>query len=207
FVIGHHAVGGWVKVFGSGTRLYVTDPVKERVKEPQVYVYPVSTPETGEKSFLLCHARGMFPDLVRFTWQAKDQSGKNVDLRGDERLEQRDEDPEVRITSMLIVGKDKAKNNNFICTVKHDSSVKDKELPIPREEDTSKSNAGVLNTCPTKKAEEAEEEEEEIMNFGVFEHSRSLYLFSVTYVILLVKNVLYFGTVSVLLFKRNPAKI
>lgn len=34
------------------------------------------------------------------------------------------------------------------------------------EEDTSKSNAGVLNTCPTQKAEEAEEVEEEIMNFG-----------------------------------------
>lgn len=125
-----------------------TDPVKERVKEPQVYVYPVSTPEKGEKSFLLCHARGMFPDLVRFTWQAKDQGGKNVDLRGDERLEQRDEVPEVRITSMLIVGKDKAKNNNFICTVKHDSSVKDKELPIPRGNNKALICSYVSSECP-----------------------------------------------------------
>lgn len=40
---------------------------------------------------------------------------------------------------------------------------------------------------------------------GVFELRHSLYLFSVTYVILLVKNILFFCTVSVLLYKRNAA--
>ncbi|KAF4089681.1 hypothetical protein AMELA_G00069210 [Ameiurus melas] len=184
-----------------------TERGKDLVKEPQVFVYPVFTPQTGDKSFLLCHARGMFPDLVRFTWQAKDQSQQNVDLRGDEQLEQRDEHPEVQITSMLIVEKHKAKSNNFICSVKHDSSVKDKELNIPTEKDISELNTGIVSTCPPQKAAAEEEEEEEDMYFGVFEHSRSLYLFSVTYVILLVKNMLYFCTVSVLLFKRNPVKI
>lgn len=71
----------------------------------------------------------MFPDLVRFTWQAKDQNGQNVELKDDERLEQRHEDPEVRITSMLLVDEHKAKNNKFTCSVQHENNLKDKNIP------------------------------------------------------------------------------
>ncbi|GAA6078173.1 uncharacterized protein LOC113663835, partial [Tachysurus ichikawai] len=38
----------------------------------------------------------------------------------------------------------------------------------------------------------------------LFELSRKLYLISLTYVLLLVKNVFYFCIVSVLLSMRNP---
>ncbi|XP_053484089.1 patr class I histocompatibility antigen, A-108 alpha chain-like isoform X2 [Ictalurus furcatus] len=125
-------------------------------------------PQSNGNSVLLCQARGMFPALVRFTWQAEDQHGRKVELRDDEQLEQRDED-QVQITSMLIVEKDKAMNNKFTCSVQHDSSFDD---ITPR---------------------------------GVFELSHTLYLFSVLYVMLLAKNVVYFCTVSVLLCKRNRA--
>ncbi|XP_053089602.1 uncharacterized protein LOC113540011 [Pangasianodon hypophthalmus] len=143
----------------------------------------------------------MFPDLVRFTWKAKDQRGSILELKDAEQLEQRDENP-VQITSMLIIDQHKAMNNKFTCSVQHDSSFKDNEVDIPKEV-TQKSNANI--TCPSPKAEE--EDEEEPMNTGLFELSRSLHLFSVTYVILLVKNVLYFCTVSVLLYKRNSANM
>ncbi|KAB5579587.1 hypothetical protein PHYPO_G00196710 [Pangasianodon hypophthalmus] len=138
----------------------------------------------------------MFPDLVRFRWQAEDQRGRKVELSGDEQLEQRDDDQEVRITSMLIIDQHKAKNSKFTCSVQHESSFDDKKLNIPRvKHKTRKKN------CPMPKVHE--EEEENFMTFGVFELRCSLYLFSVTYVILLVKNVLYFCTVSVFLSKRN----
>ncbi|XP_058250434.1 uncharacterized protein LOC131355890 [Hemibagrus wyckioides] len=196
-------------VFGSGTRLYVTDTP---VKEPQVSTFTVFKPEDNKKAVLLCQARGMYPDLVRFTWQAEDHNKRNVQLGSDERLEQREEDPEVQITSMLIIDKQKAENNKFTCTVQHDSSVKNKKLSIPTEEDIRKAQKEKSDSseevCPTQQPkEDKEEEDEEISNFGLFALSRSLYLFSVTYVILLVKNVFYFCTVSVLLCMRNPANM
>ncbi|MCI4377666.1 hypothetical protein PGIGA_G00206140 [Pangasianodon gigas] len=138
----------------------------------------------------------MFPDLVRFMWQSEDQSRRKVELKDDEQLEQRDEDQEVRITSMLIVDQHKAMNNKFTCSVQHDSSFDDQIVIIPRVKHNT-----MTKTC--SKVEE--EEEEEFMTFGLFELRRSLYLFNVTYVILLAKNVLYFCTVSVLLYKRNTA--
>ncbi|XP_058250435.1 M1-specific T cell receptor beta chain-like [Hemibagrus wyckioides] len=201
-------VSGYIytyKVFGSGTRLIVTDTP---VKEPQVSTFTVFKPENNEKAVLLCQARGMYPDLVRFTWQAEDHNKQNVQLGNDEHLEQREEDPEVRITSMLIIDKQKAENNKFTCTVQHDSSVKNKKLSIPTDEDIRKTKPKPSTNCSTHIAVKGvEDEEEEISNFGLFALSRSLYLFSVTYVILLVKNVFYFCTVSVLLCMRNPANM
>ncbi|KAM9501347.1 uncharacterized protein Hap1MRO34_010218 isoform 1-T1 [Clarias gariepinus] len=146
-----------------------TDSGKDQVKKPQVSVYPVSRPQANGKRVLLCQARGMFPELVRFTWQAVDWWGRKVELKDDEQLEQRDKDREVQITSMLIVDRHKAMKNYFTCSVQHDSRFNDQIITIPR----------------------------------VFGLPHNLYLFSVSYVILLLKNVLYFCVVSILLCKRN----
>ncbi|KAF5904086.1 T cell receptor gamma 2, partial [Clarias magur] len=143
------------KVFGSGTQLIVTDPGKDKVKEPQVSVYPMSRQSNG-KSVLLCQARGMFPDLVRFKWKAVDRGGGNMNLNSEERLEQRDKDPDVRITSMLIVEQQKAMNNKFICSVQHTNNA-EKELVIPKEDTESK--PGLVTTCAPRKAEKLDEEE------------------------------------------------
>ncbi|KAB5579589.1 hypothetical protein PHYPO_G00196730 [Pangasianodon hypophthalmus] len=192
FITECHTVG--VKVFGSGTRLYVTDKQK---KTPTVSVYPVSNEQANGKRVLLCQAQGMFPDLVKFTWW--DPNGKEVQAsqEGYELLEQRD-DQEVRITSMLIVHQSKVSSYNYKCLVKHEDGEQSPTIPEAKKP--------VASTCsPLRKAEQQEEEQEENLTSGLFELSRSLYLFSVTYVILLVKNVLYFCTVSVLLYKRNSA--
>ncbi|XP_047673546.1 immunoglobulin lambda-1 light chain-like isoform X2 [Tachysurus fulvidraco] len=188
------------KVFSSGTRLYVTDG---NMKAPEVSVYPISNQQPNSKSVLMCHARDMFPDMVTFTWKAENERGENVDLKDEEMLEQRDEKQGVKITSMLIVDTQKANIYTFTCSVKH--SDKDKKLSIPKDVP--------VVTCPTPKQKaqaekeehkkEDDKEEKEKPGQDGFELSRSLYLFSVTYVILLVKNILYFCIVSVLLYKRN----
>ncbi|KAI5104043.1 hypothetical protein C0J45_5669 [Silurus meridionalis] len=180
---------------------------KDKVIEPTVHVYPVSKPQK-QKSVLLCEAKGMVPDLVRFRWEAKDNNNKDVSLKDDDQLEQRGQDSEVRITSMLIVEESKAMNNKFTCSVQH-GTTGEKKHDIPTEEEIRKSKQipSKTPTCPSKKAVgEAEMgEEEENVNIGVLKIDRSLYLFSMTYVILLVKNVLYFCTIFVLLFKRSSA--
>lgn len=121
-----------------------TDIGKDKVKKPQVSGYPVSRPQANGKHVLLCHARGMFPDLVRFTWQAEDQSGRKVELTDDELLEQRDNDQEVQITSMLIVDQQKAMNNNYTCSVEHDSSFDNQTIIIPRGTKCSKNNKNYM---------------------------------------------------------------
>ncbi|KAK3566821.1 hypothetical protein QTP86_004581 [Hemibagrus guttatus] len=152
----------------------------------------------------------MFPDLVKFTWQAVDQNGNKVDLKDEEILEQR-EDQEVKITSMLIVDKQKGRDYTFSCSVQHGS--KNPTITIPKDPDPDPVHVPA-QTCPTskpkaheekEKVKKEEEKEEEKPIYDGFELRRSLYLFSVTYVVLLVKNILYFCTVSFLLYKRYTA--
>uniref|UniRef100_A0A4W6CM68 Ig-like domain-containing protein n=1 Tax=Lates calcarifer TaxID=8187 RepID=A0A4W6CM68_LATCA len=71
-------VGNWVWIFGSGTKLYVTD--KDIVK-PVVSVYPAaSRAHLGGKTSLLCLASGMFPPLVQFSWKRQEEDGNLVDV-------------------------------------------------------------------------------------------------------------------------------
>ncbi|XP_058249984.1 immunoglobulin lambda-1 light chain-like [Hemibagrus wyckioides] len=194
------------KVFSSGTRLYVSGETK--TVPPKVSVYGMSKVQTNQKRVLLCQARDMFPDLVKFTWQAVDQSGNKVELKDEEMLEQR-ENPEVKITSMLIVDKQKSMDYTFNCSVQFGN--KNSAFTIPKGPDPVVVPA---QTCPTskpkaheekEKVKKEEEKEEEEPIYDGFELRQSLNLFSVTYMILLVKNILYFCTVSFLLYKRHTA--
>ncbi|KAL6490306.1 hypothetical protein MHYP_G00006510 [Metynnis hypsauchen] len=176
--------------FGAGTRLYVTE---DKAKSPTLSVYPIVKQGNG-KSVLLCKASDMFPNLVRFTW--KEDSG---DTEGD-LLEQKDDSA---VTSMLIVDEVKAKTNQYKCSVQHDSSnpqVSDVDIPKednkPSTTESTPVDSAICSTSPGQK-------EEESTNFASSELVHRLYLFNLTYVSLLVKNVLYFCAVGVLLYKRR----
>uniref|UniRef100_A0A3B1JHJ4 Ig-like domain-containing protein n=1 Tax=Astyanax mexicanus TaxID=7994 RepID=A0A3B1JHJ4_ASTMX len=185
---------GEVKVFGSGTRLYVTD---KKIKPPELAAFPISPSEGNGKRALLCQARGMYPDLVKFMW--KDQAGNEVKLSDtEELLEQRDEGQEVRVTSMLIIDQQKARSNTFTCSVQHEDKVDNIKIPADKAVDAS--DYGPVPSCPPPKQEEEEK-------YGSFELIRQLNLFNLTYVSLLVKNVLYFGGLCFLLYKRRDRTI
>ncbi|XP_072219563.1 immunoglobulin lambda-1 light chain-like [Leuresthes tenuis] len=60
-------------IFGSGTKLYVTD---EQVVKPVVSVCPIASRVHLEgKSSLLCLASDMFPPLVQFSWKRQKKNG------------------------------------------------------------------------------------------------------------------------------------
>ncbi|XP_022533426.2 immunoglobulin gamma-1 heavy chain [Astyanax mexicanus] len=171
FELDYHTVVN-EKVFGSGTRLFVTG---ERTEPPKLSAFPVSRSGDG-RSVLLCQARGMYPDLVRFIW--KYQAGNEVKLSDtEELLEQRDEGQEVRVTSMLIIDQQKARSNTFTCSVQHDRSanndLKSVVIPAGNSEDETKPeinpNPVPIPTCPPPKEEEEEEKEEEkeVENYGI----------------------------------------
>nr|XP_046204514.1 immunoglobulin lambda-1 light chain-like [Oncorhynchus gorbuscha] len=113
-------------VFGSGTRLYVTD--NKHVQKPKVTVYPASSPEPNGKTTLLCLARDMFPDLVKISWKMEDEYSRTMEVPKAEReeLEQREEG---QMTSMIIIDKDKTYRNKYICSVEHEWGIQDVDIP------------------------------------------------------------------------------
>ncbi|KAF5904091.1 T cell receptor gamma 2, partial [Clarias magur] len=131
-------------------------------KNAKVSGYPASKPQTNGKHVLLCQAKEMFPDLVKFTWQAEDHGGQKVDLKA-EVLEQRDEVPDVKITSMLIVDKSQLKSNKFTCFVDHIGNNKHTVVIPAFQQDEETPDPVPVNTCPTPKvkAQVIKEEEEE----------------------------------------------
>lgn len=58
-------------------------------------------------------------------------NGNNVELKEEEMLEQKDKDQEVKITSMLIVDKQKVETNTFTCSVQHKSNEQDQKVEFP----------------------------------------------------------------------------
>lgn len=72
----------------------------------------------GEENTLLCHASGMFPDLVRFQWKKKNgETWANAAKEDGEVLELKSLDKSV--TSMMIT---KTKPTNFGCSVAHEAN-------------------------------------------------------------------------------------
>ncbi|XP_050925702.1 immunoglobulin lambda-like polypeptide 5 [Lates calcarifer] len=109
--------GKWYLIFGSGTKLYVTD--KDVVK-PVVSVYPAASRAHLEgKTSLLCLASGMFPPLVQFSWKRpkKDGSLEELPSAEGEQLELRELG---RTTSILLVHQPENSTYKYHCYVKHE---------------------------------------------------------------------------------------
>lgn len=196
------------KVFGSGTRLYVTGPREDKVTEPTLKAYKPSKIQ-GDKRTMVCQASNMFPDLVKFSWQTKSSSGGEWSNVPDQQvIEQRDEvgnetPPKVFVTSMITVDKDMINNNNkYKCSVDHEGTKEPKTAEI-NEGTSSAGNGGdpVQPTCPT-----TTESTEQKQKSETTDEAPSLYLFLYAYGIMLMKNGVYFVAVSLYLFKRRFEK-
>ncbi|XP_029618049.1 immunoglobulin lambda-1 light chain-like [Salmo trutta] len=191
-----------VLVFGSGTKLYVTD--NNSVQKPKVTVYPASKPEPNRKTTLLCLARDMFPDLVKISWKMVDENGRTVEVPKAEReeLEQREEG---RTTSMIIIDKGKTYSNKYSCSVEHEGGPQD--VDIPKEEPTESSpttmaaptTLQVTYASPTTMAAPTTLQ----VTNDSFKSICGLNLASLVYTVMIVKSMVYCYGLSFLLHYRN----
>ncbi|XP_051990904.1 uncharacterized protein LOC127649712 [Xyrauchen texanus] len=196
----------WIKKFGSGTRLIVTDKGKDITVPPKVSVYPVSSEKNG-KSAMLCQARGMFPDLVEFLWekQSRQMTENWTAVSPDNVVEQRNTLPQIAVTSMVIEDTKTAQNNIYRCSVTHEGN-KDKRQKYELKKDekepegTTQAATQILATCPPS----TENKEKKISDS--LGQTPSLSLFVYAYGVMLMKNGVYFCAVFIFLLKRKAVK-
>uniref|UniRef100_A0A3P9I8T9 Ig-like domain-containing protein n=1 Tax=Oryzias latipes TaxID=8090 RepID=A0A3P9I8T9_ORYLA len=105
-------------IFGSGTRLFVTD---ESVVKPVVSVYPAASRVHVEgSSSLLCLASAMFPPVVQFSWKRQKNNGPLEDLTSEEQLDLRESG---RSASILLLHQQEDSSYKYICSVKHEGGT------------------------------------------------------------------------------------
>ncbi|XP_023191026.1 immunoglobulin lambda-1 light chain-like [Xiphophorus maculatus] len=111
-------------IFGTGTKLYVTEVRKQ---EPEVSLYSAAPdrkePRLDRKEPLLCVASGMFPPVIRFTWKRKKEDGKEEVLpAGAEQLELSESG---RFSSIRMVDPDPQHIYEYRCSVQHEGGAKE----------------------------------------------------------------------------------
>ncbi|XP_071210178.1 uncharacterized protein [Salvelinus alpinus] len=197
----------YVLVFGSGTKLFVTD--NNSVQKPKVTVYPTSNPEPNGKTTLLCLARDMFPDLVKISWKMVGENGRTVEVPKAEReeLEQREEG---RTTSMIIIDKDKTYRNKYSCSVEHEGGPQDVDIPEEEPTEASLITMAAPTTLQVTYDEPTEAPQTTIaspttlqVTNDSFKSICSLNLASVVYTVMIVKSMVYCCGLSLLLHYRN----
>ncbi|XP_039671684.1 uncharacterized protein LOC120568324 [Perca fluviatilis] len=118
--------GWWYLIFGSGTKLIVTD---EPVVKPVVSVYPAASRAHLEgESALVCRASAMFPPLVKFSWKRRKENGPLEELPPAER-----EQVEIRESgcsaSILLIHQQENSKYKYCCYVQHEGFKIKQEVP------------------------------------------------------------------------------
>ncbi|XP_039533739.1 uncharacterized protein LOC120482985 isoform X21 [Pimephales promelas] len=184
-----------IKRFGTGTRLIVTDQGKDTTKSPTLTAYLPTTKESGKQT-RICQATDMFPDLVKFNWKKKSNTGDWTDVSEDNVVEQRNVDP-VIVTSILIVDQYTAGEDLYQCTLTYEGGMKQKTLQNDKDPANNNEGATVKPTCsPDNKTST-------IQISGSSDQIPSLYLFVYAYGVMLMKNGVYFCAVLIVLLKRK----
>ncbi|KAM8851067.1 immunoglobulin lambda-1 light chain-like [Spinachia spinachia] len=107
-------------LFGSGTKLYVTD---EPVVKPVVSVYPAASSGALEgRSSLLCVASSMFPPVVRFSWKRQKENGP-LEEKLPAEAEQLELTESGRIAAILLVDEQESSRYRYRCSVHHEGGV------------------------------------------------------------------------------------
>uniref|UniRef100_A0A8P4FZI7 Ig-like domain-containing protein n=1 Tax=Dicentrarchus labrax TaxID=13489 RepID=A0A8P4FZI7_DICLA len=177
-------------IFGSGTKLYVTD---EQIVKPVVSVYPAASRAHLEgKSSLLCVASDMFPPLVRFSWKRQKDNGTEEDVTSaeGEQLELRESG---RTTSILLIPQRENSTYKYRCSVHHEGGTveaqTEQEVPAP------------AASCPPER-EPADLPALQQADLS-FQSQCQVKLLCLMYTVLIVKSLVYCCGLSLLMILRN----
>ncbi|XP_069026191.1 immunoglobulin lambda-like polypeptide 5 isoform X1 [Embiotoca jacksoni] len=182
----YQSVSLWkVWIFGSGTKLYVTD---KPVVKPEVIMYPAACRAHLEgRTFLLCLASAMFPPEVQFSWkrQKKNDLLEKLLTSEGEQLELREPG---RTASIRVVDQDDLHTFRYHCYVKHESNQRE-EVPAPATTDPPQ----------TEPTDPPSLQQADLS----FQSLRRVKLLCVLYTVLIVKSLVYCCGLSLMTSLRN----
>ncbi|CAI5642296.1 unnamed protein product [Oreochromis niloticus] len=182
---------GYYDIFGSGTKLSVTD---EQVVKPVVSVYPAASRAHLEgNSSLLCVASAMFPPLVQFSWKRQKKNGGEAEelppAEGDQ-LELRESGRTIAIR--MVDGSD-SDTYKYSCWVKHEGGTVEaqtqQEVPAP------------AASCPPER-EPADLPALQPADLS-FQSQCRVKLLCLLYTVLIVKSLVYCCGLSLLMILTN----
>ncbi|XP_074505994.1 immunoglobulin lambda-1 light chain-like [Sebastes fasciatus] len=176
-------------IFGSGTKLHVTD---EPVVKPVVSVYPAASRAHLEgKSSLLCLASAMFPPLVQFSWKRRKDNGPLEELppAEGEQLELR----EPGRTAAILLIRQPENTYKYRCYVHHEGGT----VEAPAEQEVPAPAA----SCPPER-EPAHLPALQQADLS-FQSQCKVKLLCVLYTVLIVKSLVYCCGLSLLMILRN----
>ncbi|XP_029930015.1 immunoglobulin lambda-1 light chain-like [Myripristis murdjan] len=178
-----HSEKCWL-IFGSGTRLYVTDRL---VVPPKVSIYPATRVDLKGKSSLLCLATSMFPPEVQFSWRTKDNK-RTIPER--EQVELREEE---HAAAILRINQQALKRVQYICSVKHQGDTVEAKIP-PELPAPTTSIPPVRDTAEPPAVEQSDVS---------FQFQCRVKLLSLVSTVMIVKSMVYCCGLSLLIIHRN----
>nr|XP_024656639.1 immunoglobulin lambda-1 light chain-like [Maylandia zebra] len=182
---------GWYFIFGSGTKLSVTD---EQVVKPVVSVYPAASRAHLEgNSSLLCVASAMFPPLVQFSWKRQKKNGGEAEELPPAEGEQLELREAGRTIAIRMVDGSHSDTYKYSCWVKHEGGTVEartqQELPAP------------AASCPPER-EPADLPALQPADLS-FQSQCRVKLLCLLYTVLIVKSLVYCCGLSLLMMLTN----
>ncbi|XP_072219559.1 immunoglobulin lambda-1 light chain-like [Leuresthes tenuis] len=192
-------------IFGSGTKLYVTD---EQVVKPVVSVCPIASRVHLEgKSSLLCLASDMFPPLVQFSWKRQKKNGGLEELPPAEGW-QTNFKRSGRSAAIRAVDSDSLHTYKYSCYVEHEGGTVEAQTqqevpatppptaapPTHLPEETSAAADTAATSVPPQQP----------VKLSVsFQSECRVKLLCLLYTVLIVKSLVYCCGLSLLMILRN----
>ncbi|XP_078395931.1 immunoglobulin lambda-1 light chain-like [Cetorhinus maximus] len=184
-----------VKVFGTGTKLIVTD---QTAVKPTIRLFPPNSTEmeADKKAMVVCLLTGFFPEVIKVQWTIEGEE-KPKDERVFTDPVEKQGDNTYSVISSLEVTKYQWGSRNISCGAKHEGGPE--KVTINRNYKTAmdKLDDSSGPTCQLPDFEAAESASE-----GPSEPPlNSLQVATFTYTLLLMKSLFYCGIISFILYR------
>ncbi|XP_078073078.1 immunoglobulin lambda-1 light chain-like isoform X8 [Mustelus asterias] len=176
----------WRKIFGSGTRLIVSD---RAVQGATIRLFPPNAQELESgKALMACLLTDFYPEVIRVEWKIGDKIVSSDKVTTDSVKEQKDGN--YSVISHLEITAQEWDEKDISCGAQHERKPLEK---IINKAATTKSDP-VASTCPPQVSEVTESKDEG-------PPLNSLQVATFTYTLLLAKSVLYCGIISFIFHK------
>nr|KAF6469805.1 hypothetical protein HJG59_011163 [Molossus molossus] len=182
---------GWIKIFAEGTKLIVISPDRsldsEIYPKPTIFLPSVAEIKLHKAGTHLCLLEKFFPDVIKVYWKEKNS---NTLLESQQGITMKTNDTYMKYSWLTVTEKSMATEHK--CIVKHENNKRgvDQEIIFP----PVKKGVAAINTAMKACVEDTNDTLQlQLTNTSAY----------YTYLLLLLKSLVYFAIISFRLFRRT----